>query len=224
MTDDVAKDEVLRVMFATHGPGTIEVKNVDSLIFRQQWTRGDDGKVSEAPDHIEVQIQHQMHVSGHEWTVLAVLVGGNQLVIIPRLRDHRVGEAIEAKIAQFWRNLSMDPPVLPPIELPADADLIKKLYGYAEPGKLLDARGDADIEGYCAAYIDALEREKRAVDEKKSAIARLLMAIGDHERVLTDGFNISAGIVGPAEIPAFTRSGYRNCRVTKKAAPKVKLK
>lgn len=222
VTDRVAKDEVLRVMFANNGPGTIEVKNVDALIYRQQWSRDDDGNVAEAPDHIEVQIQHQMHVSGHGWTVIAALVGGNRLEIIPRLRDHAVGEAIEKKIADFWRNLTADPPVLPPIDLPADASIIKKLYGFAEPGKLLDARGDEEIAGLCAAYADAQDRFNSAKDDKESAVARLLMKLGDHEKALVDGFSVSAGMVGPAEIPAYTRAGYRLVRITKKAAPKIK--
>ena len=226
-----AKDEILRVMYANHGPGIIEVKNVDALIFRQQWARDDEGKVAEAPDHIEVQIQHQMHVAEYGWTVLSVLVGGNQLQIVPRLRDHAVGAAIEKRIGEFWTNLTKDPPVLPPIELPADADLIKKLYNYAEPGKLLDARASggtltpeeaSEIEGLCADYTEAQERYKQAEDDKKSATARLLMKIGDAERVLADGFSIAATMVASCEIPSFTRPGYRLCRVTKKAPPKAR--
>jgi predicted phage-related endonuclease len=222
VADGVAKDEILRLMFANYGPGIIEVKNVDSLIFRQQWRRDDDGAAAEAPDHIEVQVQHQMHVAEYGWTALSVLVGGNRLEMIPRLRDRNVGDAIEAKIAAFWRNLAADPPVLPPIELPADAGLIKKLYAYAEPGKLLDARGDAEILALCAAYTEAQDRFKAATDDKDTAVARLLIALGDHERALVDGFSVSATMVGPAEIPAYTRKGYRLCRITKKAAPKSK--
>lgn len=221
VNDAKIDDERCRLLFAEYGPGILECKNVDFLIFRNEWQANDAGMI-EAPDHIEIQVQHQMEILGREWCVIAVLVGGNRLEIIPRLRDRDVGAAIRGKIREFWQNLALVPPVLPPIELPEDVDIIKRLHGFAEPGKLLDARGDEEITALCAAVTSLGKLKKKAEDDHDSAKARLLMKIGDSEKVLADGFTVSAGLIGPAEIPACTRAGYRNLRVyAKKTAAKA---
>ncbi len=53
-----------------------------------------------------------------------------------------------------------------------------------------------------------------ADDEKKSAKAELLLAIGDAEKVLLDGFRISASMRAPAEVKAYIRAGFRDFRIT----------
>lgn len=212
VTDEVAEDERLRVLFGAHGSGVLEIKNVDARVFSSSWTTGGQ---PEAPEHIEIQVQHQLHVCGYGWACIAALVGGNTLEIIPRLRDADMGAALQSKVEKFWTDLGAG--ILPPIELPADADIISKLYSYAEPGKLLDARDRPEIAELCAAYSAAADTARAAEDEKKSAKARLLQAIGDAERVLVTGYTISAGMVAPAHVE-YERAGYRNVRITKKAA------
>lgn len=212
VTDTVAEDERLRVLFGAHGPGVLEIKNVDARVFASSWTT--DGE-PEAPEHIEIQVQHQLHVCGYGWACIAALVGGNTLEIIPRLRDAAMGTALQTKIEKFWLDLGAG--ILPPIELPADADIVRKMHAYAEPGKLLDAREDATIAELCAEYTAASAAAKEAEDRKKSAAARLLQHIGDAERVLVKGYTISAGMIAPAHVE-YERAGYRNLRITKKAA------
>lgn len=204
-------DDILQRHYLEHGPGILECKNVDSFIFARQWKTTDD---EEAPAHIEIQVQHQLEVIGRNWTVLAALVGGNRLDKLIRLRDREVGQAIRAKITKFWMDLAVG--TMPPIELPEDADIICKLHGYADPGKLFDARGNQTIRELCEAYREAADRAKAADDDKKSAKARILMEIGEAETVIADGYSISAGMVSDAEIPAYIRKGYRNLRVTQK--------
>lgn len=213
-------DPTLQNLYVEHGPGILECKNVDAFIYSRQWKAGKDE--SEAPAHIEIQVQHQLEVIGRQWSVLAALVGGNRLEKMIRLRDTEVGAAIRTKISGFWADLGVGK--MPPIELPEDADIICKLNKYAEPGKLLDARNDVVIRELCEAYAEAGKREREASDDKKSAKARLLLAIGDAETVLVDGYSISAGTVGPAEIPAYTREGYRGFRVTVKKPKKESVK
>lgn len=212
VTDTTAEDERLRVLFGAHGVGVLEIKNVDARIFASSWNASGQ---PEAPDHIEIQVQHQLHVCGYAWACIACLVGGNTLEIIPRIRDANMGTALQAKIDAFWTDLGAG--TLPPVDLPADADIIRKIYSYAEPGKLMDAREDAVIAGLCADYTAASAAAKEAEDRKKSAAARMLQAIGDAEKVLVNGYSVSAGMVAPAHIE-YERAGYRNLRITKKAA------
>lgn len=203
-------DTVLQDLYNQHGPGILEIKNVDWMVFKEQWNGGD---TPEAPEHIEVQVQHQLECIEREYTAIAALVGGNRMHVIPRLRDREVGAAIVQKVTKFWA--SVDGGIEPSPTLPEDAEFISKLYGYAEVGKLMDLRGDAHAAELCAAYKDASDRAARADDDKKSAKAELLMLIGDAEKAMLDGFKISASMVADAEIPAYTRKGYRNVRITK---------
>lgn len=194
--------------------GILEIKNVDYMVFRDKWTVEEDGSIT-APEHIEIQLQHQLHVADIEWGCIGVLVAGNSPRVLIRERDRDVGNAIEKRVRAFWKSIEADTPPAP--TFPDDADFVSKLYGFAEPGKVLDARGDAEIATLCANYAEASLREKLAYEDKRTAKAMLLTRIGDHEKCLLDGYSISAGMVGPAEV-AYTREGYRNFRITAKKA------
>lgn len=216
VTDYVA---TLADMYTAHGPGVLEIKNVDSLIFRDQWVKNEDGTY-EAPEHIELQLQHQLHVVDRDWGVIAAMVGGNRPVIITRLRDEHVGGAVQAQVDAFWQSIESNQPPAPDFRL--DADTISKMYGFADPGKVFDARNDETVTSLCARYRELADAEKNAEEEKKAVKAQLLTLIGDAEKVLANGFTISAGVVGPAEV-AYTRAAYRNFRITAKKAAKVEV-
>lgn len=204
-------DSRLVDLYEEHGPGVMEIKNVDSLAWRNNWTRGD---VAEAPAHIEIQLQAQLDCLGRKWGCIVALVGGNEAHVIVRKRDRAVGAALRRKVAEFWQSIEDNNP--PPPVMPQDAAFIVQLYQFAEPGKLFDARGDAEIASLCAEYNQAGKDEKAAKDRKESARARILERIGDAEKVLADGFSVSCAMVAPAEIPAYTRAGYRGFRITAK--------
>lgn len=197
----------LGALFKEFGPGLLEIKNVDALIYRD-WPEHD------APDHIEIQVQHEMEVAGLPWCALGVLVGGNRTELYTRARDLAVGQAIIKKIEDFWANLEKG--ILPPVVMPEDADILIKLYGYAEPNKVYNGQEDAELAVLCQAYDAASARVRMASDDQKTAKAQILQHIGDAERALVQGFSLTASMVGPAEVKAYVRSGYRNFRLTKK--------
>ena len=195
----------------------LEIKTVDFLAFRNGWTIEDD--YVEAPPHIELQVQHQMLVSGLRRAYIGVLIGGNRIEVLEREADDQVHAGIVYAARKFWDSIDAGTP--PPPVMPDDAGAVIRLNQHAEPGKLLDARTDAYIAELVNQY-DYLGRQaKKIADERDVVKAELLQRIGDAEKVLLDGFSVSAGFVGPAEIPAFTRQGYRNLRVTAKKPAKV---
>lgn len=203
---------ILSHMFTQHGRGLMEIKNVDRLVFRDQWAAGEDGYI-EAPAHIEVQLQHQLHVRDVAWGAICALVGGNTVRVIVRERMADVGRSLEAKIQKFWESVELDQP--PPPVYPEDAGFVASLYGYAEPGKVFDGRGNADLAELAGHYCAAAEREKLAKEDKEVARAKLLEQIGDAERALLDGYTISAAMVAPTRVE-YDRAGYRGWRVTPK--------
>jgi len=195
------------------GPGMLEIKNVDGLIFRDGWIDNDTGL--EAPPHIELQLQMQLMLTGYRWGVIAALIGGNRVELIRRLPDLGIHEAIRSEARKFWASIAANEPPLP--DFARDAAVIARLYGFGDPGSVMDARENQRVTELCIAYRDAAEAEKLAAEQKDAAKAELLTIIGTAEKVIANGFTISAGTVGPAEI-SYTRKAYRNWRVTPKRA------
>jgi len=193
----------------------IEIKKIDYLIFRDQFIDEDD--YNEAPPYIEFQVQHEMLVSGLDHAVICILVGGNEMKYFEREADEGVQQAILEKAAEFWE--SVDTGIPPKADFERDADNIAAMYVFAEAGKIMDATGDEHIRSLCE-QITQLGKDVRTLDETRKAFrAELLTLIDDAERVLVDGFTISAKMIGEKEI-SFIRKPSRSLRVT---AKKVKV-
>lgn len=208
----------LATLVHERGPGVLECKNVDFLAFRQKWTE------DECPAHIEIQLQHQLELTGYEWGAVAALVGGNTVWLYIRLRDEAVGRAIRIKAREFWR--SIDAGQAPDPVMPDDADAVIALYQYAEPGKVLDARGDAELENLVREY----HRIGKEIDDleliRKTHRAHIMERIGDASKVLLPSYSLSASQTADSPGKPITadmvgqmigaRRGFRALRVTPK--------
>jgi predicted phage-related endonuclease len=189
------------------GDGILEIKNVDSLQFKEKWLF-DGGKLIEAPPHIELQCQHQMMVSGLKYLKLAALVGGNTVGIIEREYDEELISEIQSRIYDFWELIDKDKAPEPNFE--KDYEAVIRMMQSAEPGKIID--GTSEIEALVDLYNKHSEQEKAAAKKKKQIKATIFSLIGDAEKVNGSSYSIIAGLVGPSEV-SFTREGYRNFRV-----------
>jgi len=190
--------------------GLLEIKNVDSLAFQNGWAEDDAGNI-EAPPHIEIQVQHQLAVSGRAFCYIGALVGGNRLVLIKREPDAKIIDAIKSQVASFWFTIASGKEPVP--DFSRDAKFIARLYGYADPGKIFDARGDAEIAQLASRYRELGNAIKEAETQREGIKAQLLLKIGDAEKVTGDGFSINAGVQGPTWIEAYERKGFRTFRV-----------
>lgn len=207
------KDDVLRRMYTEHGKGVLEIKTVDSFVYKNDWPE------NEPPAHIEIQVQHQLGCIVYGWACIGVLIGGNRAEIVVRERDPEVGQAIAFKSLEFW-NL-VDAGKSPPVTLPEDADIISKIYGYAEPGKVYTPTGDDDpVIKLVAEYVEIGKLVSAGEKQTKALKAELLLAIKDAERVIIPGYNVSTGTVAETIVPAHVREGYRNVRITAKKETK----
>lgn len=191
--------------------GILEVKNVDSLAFRDGWIV--DGDNVEAPPHIEIQVQQQLALTGRTVAFIAALIGGNRVILIKREPDPTVITAIKEKIKGFWA--SVDAHQEPTPDFARDADFIARLYSYAEPGKVFNA--DDRIAKLAFAYKQAADEVKTAEEKKDAAKAELLTIVGSAEKVIGPTFTISAGMVGPAHVE-YDRQGYRLFKISWKKA------
>lgn len=206
-------------------PAHLEIKNVDYLAFRDNWTVHDDG-FAEAPEHIELQVQHQMMVSGFPRAYIGALIGGNRGFLIERERDEQVIAALRARIRDFWRTI--DAGEEPPPVMPEDAQAVIKLNQYADPGKVLNAATDEKIAKLVREYQQAKDEEKLAKERAEVLKAELFQAIGDAEKVILADCTLSASMIADTPPTVITpemvgqtyggRKGYRNLRISKRKA------
>jgi putative phage-type endonuclease len=55
---------------SANGPGILEIKNVDWVQYQKSWIDDGNGNI-EAPEHIELQVQHQMEIADYNWCAIA---------------------------------------------------------------------------------------------------------------------------------------------------------
>lgn len=192
------------------GVGLLEIKNVDSLAFRDGWLVDDETGEIEAPPHIEIQVQVQLAVSGLAFAKIGALVGGNRVVELTRKRDEQTITAIQNRVRKFWA--SVESGQAPNPDYVRDAEFIISLHQRATEGKIADVSESSDIAALALAYKEAGEAEKRAAQDKESIKARLLERIGDASKAVGANFTISAGLVKGGPV-AYTRADYRNFRI-----------
>jgi putative phage-type endonuclease len=194
--------------FSIEEAGILEIKNVDGFVFRDGWIV--DGDNFEAPPHIEMQLQHQLAVSGRSYAYIGALIGGNRIVLIKREPDEQIISSIKKQVERFWNSIADNKEPQP--DFARDADVIKRLYNQAAPGKIFDARGDQEINAYVAEYRQINESKKKLEHEIDRIKSQLIVRIGDCEKAVGDTFSISASMVKPTKIE-YEREGYRLFRL-----------
>lgn len=184
-----------------------EIKNVSNDAFRNWWVF--DDKDASAPPHIEIQVQHQLAVSGFKVAYIGALVGGNDAYLLRRERNEPLIAQIFERCAAFWE--SVDKNEMPEPDMFKDNEVIRDIYCHAEPGKV--TLSNDGIDALAAEYNRTGEEIRKLERERTGLKSRLLMAVGDHEKVIGSDYTISANMVGPAHV-SYDREGYRNFRVT----------
>lgn len=81
----------------------LEIKNVDSLEYKNKWIQGFE---IQATPYIELQVQHQLLVSGIKTAYIGVLIGGNKGLVLKREANPKIQDAILTKAADFWRKIN----------------------------------------------------------------------------------------------------------------------
>ena len=190
------------------GPGILEIKNVDYLQWKKGWIN--DGDDSEAPEHIEIQLQHQLEVIDYNWGAIAALVSGNSPVTLIRDRDRELGGLICKKTEQFWKDIENG--YAPDPDFKKDASFIKELYLYVS-GKELDLSNNNRAVNLCAEYKAATADEKAVKERKDAAKAELLTIIAEHPSARIGDYKISAGMVNKKEYLVKAMS-YRDFRIS----------
>jgi len=186
--------------------GILEIKNVDSLAFKNGWSV--DGDNIEAPHHIELQVQYQLAVSGRDHAIIGAFIGGNNVVLIRREPDAEIIESMREKVFNFWASIEKNKAPNP--DFTKDAEFIKKVYNMAKQGAVVEA--DARVKELAKEY-HLLGQQAKILDGQREACkAEMLTLIGDAEKVIGDTFTISAGMVKGGPV-SYERKDYRNFKM-----------
>ncbi len=190
--------------FAIAEKGLLEIKNVDALVFKDGWLV--EGGDLEAPAHIEMQLQHQLLLSGRSFAYIGALIGGNTIKLLKREPDDKVFKAIQKKAEHFWNTIADGK--APEPDFSRDLDTIKALYSQAQVGKVLDVRGDKETTSLMHEY-QAISANKKVLEAMLEGIkAQLILKADDAEKLIGENFTLSLGVVKGGPV-SYNRADYR---------------
>jgi putative phage-type endonuclease len=176
---------------SANGPGILEVKNVDWVQYQKNWIDDGNGNI-EAPEHIELQVQHQMEIADYNWCAIVALVGGNEQKIVLRNRDRDIGKSIRERTGEFWNRVQSN--TAPSADYTRDAEfIIKQLRNGADEG--LVAEADRELEDMIKQF-EFVRKEASDLEKiKEQKRAEILDRIGRASKVLTSFGSLSTGQV-----------------------------
>jgi len=176
------------ILSEQHGKGIMEIKNVDSLIYKRNWKDDGAGGI-EAPEHIELQVQHQMLVSGYSYCAIVAMVGGNTTQVAYRKYDPAIGNAILSKVEQFWARV--DAGEAPSADYTKDADLIAQIYSQVNEGEVVDCKDDDVLTNLIEQYRDARQSQSHFEKMSEKYKAQILERVKTAEKILSPFGSIS---------------------------------
>lgn len=149
-------------------PGVLELKTAAAWA-RDQWDK-------EPPPIYQVQVQHQLAVTGHLWGSIAVLIGGRTF----RWQDIERNETFIARLMalehEFWLRIQRrDPP--PPDGTRATSEVLAMLYPHEEHEQ---TQLPAEAAGWDIQRETAIRAIEQAEEKKTEAENRIKAAIGNH--------------------------------------------
>lgn len=168
------------------GPGALEIKNVDGLVFRQKWI--DD----EPPLHILLQLQHQLAASGFKWGVIAALINGNELRIYKYEARPNLISDIRARVSQFWQDVADDN--VPPVDGTDNTTAIIKAINTPVTMEVKDVSEDDEWKEIAEGYLRTQAEKKEAEDAHKIWKNRLMEKAGTCKKLEGHGFRVSVSV------------------------------
>lgn len=188
------------------GDTIFEIKNVGADSFKSWWVFDDENAA--APPHIELQVQHQLAVSGYRLAYIGALIGGNKPVLLRRERNEKLINEIFERTKRFWE--SVDSGVAPDPDLEIDSATVAEIYSKFVPA--LECPADEEVNKLVSEYkrLSGLEQDTQ---KRRSIVkAKILLRIGENEKVRGNGYTIMRGTVPPKTI-TYERKGYSSFRI-----------
>ncbi|MCG6659834.1 hypothetical protein HOP52_18995 [Halomonas campisalis] len=119
------------------------------------------------PEYVQLQVMHQLAVTGQQAADVAVLLGGHELQIHRIERDEAMIAQLIALEAKFWEYVEND--TAPPADGTDSADRALRALFPQDDGESVDFSSDVVLS---QAFVD-LQRVRQTLDEAKKEEARL---------------------------------------------------
>lgn len=165
------------VLMVEGEPIPIEVKSTS------QYLAGDWAD-DQVPDRAELQVQHQLAVTGAPYGYVAGLIGGNRLVVRRVDRDPELIAHIIREEARLWQHVLDGTP--PAVTARESLSVLLGAAGQADTDALvLDDPDEVDqVRAWLAQYAQAGLDEKRALDRKAEARNNLIWKAAGHTQIV----------------------------------------
>lgn len=167
----------------TDRPLLVEAKTTSAWRGRGIGADGDEAGDETAPEAWRLQVWHYLYVCGLEHAELAVLIGGQEMRILPCPYDPIYETAVLPRLAAFWGHVE----------------------GGTEPpgGILAPERADPppdmpEAAALAGAYHEAREAERAAADRKMLARGALVAAMGGLGRATAGPWALTRTVTTPA--------------------------
>ncbi len=137
------------------------------------------------PEHIWLQVQHNMAVTGFVWAAVAILIGGQRLEIIDVDRDEEAIQLLIDGETEFWRRVELnDPP--PPSGLASTSALLRKLYPEGNGRTVIL---DDPAAATCARFYDECKTQVKEISKTAAAYQQdFIQRLGKNEVAVIPGY------------------------------------
>jgi len=168
------------------GPGICETKVVfDYADYKRDWS--DD----RAPPNYELQVQHQLAVTGRQWCAIAVWIAQTATLMPPLIRrpNPAVISEINGRVCAFWESIgAKEAP--DPSGTEEELSIMRHLWPQREPKKVVEI-ADPQLTEAASLYIWSSEQIPGLEREKTARKAQLLAAAKDAELLRVPNFDIA---------------------------------
>ncbi|WP_181264303.1 YqaJ viral recombinase family nuclease [Pseudomonas aeruginosa] len=147
-----------------------EVIGADDVQILECKTAGINGarlRKEGVPEYVQLQVMHQLAVTGKQAADVAVLLGGQTLEIHRIERDEQMIARLIELERRFWLYVETDIP--PPADGSASAELALRCLYLEDNGQAVDFSGNA---GLAAAYLE-LKAVRQSISDKEKREAQL---------------------------------------------------
>ncbi|HHM8696798.1 lambda-exonuclease family protein [Pseudomonas aeruginosa] len=147
-----------------------EVIGADDVQILECKTAGINGarlRKEGVPEYVQLQVMHQLAVTGKQAGDVAVLLGGQTLEIHRIERDEQMIARLIELERRFWLYVETDTP--PPADGSASAELALRCLYLEDNGQAVDFSGNA---GLAAAYLE-LKAVRQSISDKEKREAQL---------------------------------------------------
>lgn len=167
------------------GPGVLEIKTTSSWAFKTYWIDEETG-LERVPDHVLIQLFHQMLVTGDEYGYVALFIADARKMksfFVPR-NNESIKLMVEV-YSEFWYK-HVVPKVPPP---PMTISDIHRLFPVSEAGAGIDAK--PDILEKAKSLYDARALKKAAERQEKEGKDALQFFMGGCENLTYQGATLA---------------------------------